>query len=247
MRLITTTGLRLRKGPSMRYATRLIMRKGTVVTRDRTQGGWSLITVMVGKTRFVGWAATRYLRAYIPADPSPKPTAGRLSGRSIVNDIGHGMGNRRKGVFDPGADPKGSPQEHAWAEAFVDELTKLERAEGASVTVIEDTPLNARKAVPAADATSWHFNAGGGHGVEVWVPWGASKASRARSDRIGRRIAAELGLPYRGTKRSAKLAVLNRGFDRLVELAFIDNAADRKAWLAKHASVAKAVVEEVAR
>lgn len=176
----------------------------------------------------------------ITRPPTTQPPIVLLSGVTIVNDIGHGLNNTRRGVYDPGA-TAGGKQEHVLAEAFVALLTTRERAEGASVTVTHDLPLTARTAASAADATSWHLNAGGGHGVEVWIPLLASPASKAKSDRIGRAVAAALGLPYRTTSRRG-FAVLNRGFDRLVELGFIDSTADRLALSENMPAAVEAVI-----
>lgn len=174
--------------------------------------------------------------------PKPKPvTKKRLAGRIICNDIGHGAGNRRKGTYDPGA-VSGGWHEHKAVEKFVDELSRREAAEGAKVTISEDKPLTSRHAPAGADATSWHMNAGGGDGVEVFVPMLASKASRDKSDRIGRAIAAALGLPYRGTKRTKKWWVTNHGYDRLVELIFIDSKKNRDAFSARYDSAIAAII-----
>lgn len=176
--------------------------------------------------------------------PVPQPATGRLQGVVIINDVGHGVNNTAPGRYDPGA-CAGGLQEHRVVEEFVAALSAAQRAQGAIVTVSQDVALRSRKAVASADATSYHLNAGGGHGVEVLVPWFAGSASRAKSDRIGRAVATALELPYRGTKRTTKLAVLNRGFDRLVELAFLDNAVDRGLFAAKSPAAIEAIVANV--
>jgi hypothetical protein len=147
-------------------------------------------------------------------------------------DIGHGLNNTGAG-YDPGA-TSGGEQEHKEVEGFVATLASKAKSLGATVTISHDKPLASRKADASTDATSWHMNAGGGTGVEVWTPLLAGPKSYARSDKMGRAIAAALVLPYRGTKRTAHLSVLNHGFDRLVELDFIDSAKDRAAFTNRH-------------
>ena len=164
----------------------------------------------------------------------------RLWKQPLEFDIGHGMNNTKPGVFDPGADPAGKPQEHGDVEAFVNALASKAKALGAIVTISHDKPLGARKAAASADATSFHMNAGGGTGVEVWIPMLAGPKSSARSDKIGHALATAFSLPYRGTKRTAHLSVLNTGFDRLVELDFIDSAKDRLAFTNRHDSAINA-------
>ena len=229
----------LKKAEPSAYVYEL-MPKGTVLTRVGSGNGYIQGFVTIHGVKYRGWADADFLDEIVTAKPIPQT----LRGRIIVNDIGHGVGNRSRGVYDPGA-VAGGQHEHKVVEAFVDALTAAQRARGASVTVLEDMPLKYRKANPAADATSYHINAGGGTGVEVLVPWLAGSASRAKSDRIGRAIAAALGLQYRGIKRTAKLAVLNRGFDRMVELYFIDSASDRKAFAVNRAKAIAAVLANV--
>lgn len=217
------------------------LQPGEVLTRSGASPGWIRgYIVRKGRRWPDGWVRESALRLISPAPPKRLALAGRI----IVNDIGHGLGNRKPGVMDPGA-VSGGFTEHALAEIFVGKLSNAERALGASVTVSQDTPLRYRKADAIADATSWHLNAGGGTGVEVWVPWGAGSAARAKATRIGLAIAHALDLPWRGIKRSARLSVLNHGFDRLVELGFIDNPTDRARFEARIPAIVEAVVATI--
>lgn len=163
----------------------------------------------------------------------------RLTGQHFALDIGHGLNNTGAGVYDPGA-TGGGLQEHKEVETFVATLAAKARALGAIVSISHDKPLQSRKAIPSDDATSFHMNAGGGTGVEVWIPLLAGPKSSARSNKIGHALATALALPYRGTKRTAHLSVLNTGFDRLVELDFIDSAKDRAAFANRHESAVNA-------
>jgi N-acetylmuramoyl-L-alanine amidase len=159
----------------------------------------------------------------------------RLTGQHLAFDIGHGLNNTGVGIYDPGA-TGGGLQEHKEVETFVAALAVKARSLGATTSISHDRPLGSRKAIASDDATSFHMNAGGGTGVEVWIPLLAGPKSYSRSDKIGHALAAALNLPYRGTKRTAHLSVLNTGFDRLVELDFIDSAKDRAAFLNRHES-----------
>jgi N-acetylmuramoyl-L-alanine amidase len=154
------------------------------------------------------------------------------------------MNNTGKGVYDPGACHDGW-QEHKYVEKFVDDLAASIEALGGQVTMTEDIPLGARIAKVGADATSFHFNAGGGTGTEVWVPLLCSPASWKKSDRIGRAVAAALGLPYRGTKRSNRLSITNHGFERLIEVIFIDTDKDRAAFASRRRSAINAFIGAV--
>lgn len=221
----TTVNLNVRKGRSRFTRKRGTIPKGTnvLVRSDAIRSGWAHVHVL----GLSGWVrfSPRYLRHYA------KPP--RLHGKVIINDIGHGWHNRRRGVYDPGADPKGAPEEHKDVERFVKAVSTEQRNLGAIVEISHDKPLGMRKAARKADATSYHLNAGGGTGVEVWVPWGAGPVARAKAERIGRALAKAQDLPWRGVKRTRHLAVLNQGFDRLVEVYFEDNPTDR-AHHAKH-------------
>jgi hypothetical protein len=158
----------------------------------------------------------------------------RLWKQPLEFDIGHGLNNTGAGVYDPGA-VSGGKQEHKVVETFVDALVAKARALGAVVTISHDKPLRSRRAISGSDSTSWHLDAGGGHGVGVFVSPFAGPKSRARSDKMGRAIAAALELPYRGMKRAAHLFVLGGGaFDRLIEIIFITNAVDLAHFTNRH-------------
>ena len=169
---------------------------------------------------------------------------GRLVGKHLVNDVGHGMNNTARGRMDPGA-CAGKATEYNAVSHFVQALTIAEKRQGASVRISQGLPLRDRRAVAAEDATSWHANAGGGTGVEVLVPMFATRASVAKSDRLGKAIALAAGLRYRGTKRTPRLSVLNRGYDRLVELFFIDDSSDRADFAAHRDAIVAAVLANI--
>lgn len=182
---------------------------------------------------------------YNVTDSSKEATtkSNNLAGKHFVLDIGHGNNNTMPAVYDPGACSHGY-EEHKLVEGLVTEIARLLRLEGANVTVIHDIALRKRRCDKYASGNSFHMNAGGGTGVEVWIPLLASARAKKKADAIGDRIAHVMGIPYRGTKRTARLAVLNRGFDRLIECGFIDNAADRNKFIERKRLIAGAFVAE---
>ncbi len=163
----------------------------------------------------------------------------------LAFDIGHGMNNTAPGVFDPGADPTGAPQEHGWVEPWVEALAALTRASGIETLVIEDTPVAKRddKARGYDLLASFHMDSGSStaSGTSVLISPDASKATRALATKLGAAIATELGVKWRGLVERDNLAVLaSPGTDMLVELIFISNKGDRAAWLAKNPAALKA-------
>jgi len=157
----------------------------------------------------------------------------------IASDIGHGQGNVRKGVFDPGADPKGTPQEHSDVEVIADRFATEFRARGHKVLVIEDVHVSSRAKLAAEfDAkllVSHHLNAGGGTGVEVLINTGASRRVKKCAKQLSAAIAKALGLKDRGVKYRDNLAVLRGSHDdMLIEWYFVDSAKDRAAAKANY-------------
>lgn len=162
----------------------------------------------------------------------------------LVSEIGHGMHNRKKGVFDPGADPKGTPQEHGDVERIGERLGLEMRSRNHKVRIIEDVPLSQRVALATAFeaklVVSNHLNAGGGTGVEVLVNKNASKRVKRTAKTICAVVSKELGIKNRGIKYRDDLAALKGAHDdMLIEWYFVDSAADRKA---ASKNITKAVV-----
>ena len=81
-------------------------------------------------------------------------------------------------------------------------------------------------------ALSFHLNAGGGTGPEVWY-WDGDERGRALAARISANLARALGLPDRGAKAGGE----SLGFLRdtgmtslIVEACFVDRQEDADAW-----------------
>lgn len=142
-------------------------------------------------------------------------------------DVGHGMHNRVKGRYDPGASVAGAGDEHTYmtglAARLKEDLTKL----GHRVIVLEDMPLTVRddkaKEWGADFLLSLHLNAGGGSGTETWCNTMFDYRSRKVAGRL-RYYLNRMGFPDRGLKFSDRLAVLraNRR-DCLLEVCFVDS------------------------
>lgn len=157
----------------------------------------------------------------------------------IAIDPGHGMGNTRPGVYDPGAVAAGIEEASVALEYgltlkqfCVDAgvkryLTRSGRSDSA--------PLG-RRATDAMDArctclVSLHCNKfwlPTAHGVEVL--WDSGKLSERLAGRLVKAVSQVTGLVNRGAKRRS-LQVC-RDFDAgpavLVELGFLSNQADRR-------------------
>lgn len=167
----------------------------------------------------------------------------------LVSEIGHGMHNRKKGAFDPGADPKGAPQEHTDVERIGERLALEMRSRNHKVKVIEDVPLSQRVALATAFeaklVASNHLNSGGGTGVEVLVNKKASKRLKRTAKAICAVVSKELGIKNRGIKYRDDLAMLKGAHDdMLIEWYFVDSASDRKA-ASKHITRAIVAVADV--
>lgn len=163
--------------------------------------------------------------------------------KTIILDPGHGMSNRRKGVYDSGA-VAGGVTEAAIALDWANELRTILRAQKHNVI---RTRVDAQDPAPVSRrddiATSYggdimlsiHCNSGGGKpsGSEVFY---RGEDDRALALKLSAAVSAALGIKNRGAKTEAEsqhasLAVME--FDKcwLLELGFIDNAGDRAAML----------------
>lgn len=164
----------------------------------------------------------------------------------IAIDAGHGMGNRKQGVYDPGAVSAGVAEADItllWALAGKHILTQR----GISVWLTRDdatdyTPVGTRddraEAAGCTHFLSLHCNAAGptARGTETFYRDAADRAWAAVAQKAALRA---LGLRDRGLKlesasQHSRLAVFD--FDGpacLVELGFITNPADRIAMLVR--------------
>ena len=75
---------------------------------------------------------------------------------------------------------------------------------------------------------SIHLNAGGGNGVEIYLPHNATINDRNNADRLCRDLAKDFGFANRGIKGRGKWYVCNhlaQGY--LVEIGFVDSKVDK--------------------
>ncbi len=159
--------------------------------------------------------------------------------KTIILDPGHGMSNRKRGVYDPGAVSNGIT-EATIAMDWANELRTILRARKHRVI---RTRIDAKDPAPVSRrddiATSYggdimlslHCNAATGtaSGTEVFYRHTVNKAMAIR---LSAAVATALGIKDRGAKTEAQsqhsaLAVME--FDKcwLIELGFIDHSGDR--------------------
>ncbi len=157
----------------------------------------------------------------------------------ICLDPGHGMANRRAGLYDPGAESHGAT-EAAIVMDWAQELRALLIAAGHKVvrTRVDDadpTPLAHRPRIARehqADLMiSLHCNAADGraHGTETFF---RGKEHAPRATALNTALVQALGTRDRGIKtegssQHATLAVMAFQPCYLIELAFIDHPEDR--------------------
>lgn len=158
---------------------------------------------------------------------------------------GHGAG-------DPGAGGCGY-WEAEQTRVFVNKLAPLLRECGAEVTVYDqnrnayaDAQRGALRPGKHDYCFEVHFNAGGGQGTEIWVPWNEPGVQ------VEEKIIARLGkiLKPRGIKRAdfSVIETLRRqGIpSALLETCFIDSAADMHIWKTRQDEIVKAVADGIA-
>lgn len=159
--------------------------------------------------------------------------------KTIIIDPGHGMSNRKPGVYDPGA-CAGGHSEAAIVMEWANVLRGILQARGSKVvrTRVDEKdpcPVGRRDDIARAYGgdimLSLHCNAAAGtaSGVETFY---RGSDDRAMAATLTAAICDVLKLPNRGPKteresQHASLAVME--FDKcfLIELGFIDNPSDR--------------------
>jgi N-acetylmuramoyl-L-alanine amidase len=162
---------------------------------------------------------------------------------TTIIDIGHGMGNRRKGVFDPGAVSNGV-READIALAWGNELRGLLMRRGNKVVrtrVDNNDPApigeraNIAKQYGGDIMISLHCNAatGAANGTETFYRGAENKAM---AERINNAVVTALGTRNRGAKTESasqhkRLAIMAFQPCFLLEIGFIDNASDRAKML----------------
>jgi N-acetylmuramoyl-L-alanine amidase len=181
----------------------------------------------------------------------------------ICLDPGHGMSNRKPGVYDSGASVRVSGKDITEAEIVMDwcnELKALLEASGHKVIRTRKDALDSAPVIERAHIAmtygcevliSLHCNAATGtaHGTETFYR-GERNRSLARA--CNDAVVAALGTKDRGIKteaqsQHARLAVLNFPRAVLIELGFIDFAPDRAALLdpAKRLEACAALAEAI--
>lgn len=157
----------------------------------------------------------------------------------ICIDPGHGMSNRRKGVYDPGAEADGLT-EAAVVMDFANRLRKILMDRGHKVVrtrvdASDPAPVGARAGIAREYGcevlVSLHCNAANGRasGTETFY---RGSSQMALAQRCNQAVVSELGTRDRGIKteqqsQHTRLAVLSFPKAVLIELAFIDNTSDR--------------------
>jgi N-acetylmuramoyl-L-alanine amidase len=163
--------------------------------------------------------------------------------RTAILDPGHGMSNRRRGEYDPGA-CAGGAQEASIAMDWANELRSILIARGVKVIrtrrdAKDPAPVSRRDDIAVSYGgdimLSLHCNSGGGKasGAEVFYRGADDKVMAAR---LSASVARVLEIRDRGAKTESQsqhsaLAVLE--FDKcwLIELGFIDHPGDRAKML----------------
>ncbi len=162
---------------------------------------------------------------------------------TIILDPGHGMGNRRAGIFDPGA-IAGTAREAdialAWANEIRGELMKRgNKVIRTRVDNNDPAPVGARANIAnqyGGDIMlSIHCNAATGkaNGTETFY---RGEANKVMASRINAAVVAALGTRDRGVKiesasQHGRLAVMAFQPCFLLEIGFIDHIGDRTKML----------------
>jgi len=162
---------------------------------------------------------------------------------TIILDAGHGMGNRKPGVFDPGAVSAGI-READITMAWCNEIRGLLMARGNKVvrTRVDNSdpaPIGQRAGIArqygGTVMLSLHCNAatGSANGTETFY---RGDTNKAMAERINAAVVAALGTRDRGVKtesasQHARLAIMAFQPCFLLEIGFIDNAGDRAKML----------------
>ena len=75
---------------------------------------------------------------------------------------------------------------------------------------------------------SIHLNAGGGNGVEMYLPHNATINDLSNAEKLCRDLANYFGFANRGIKRSEKLYVCNHlSHGYIIEIGFVDSIVDK--------------------
>ena len=160
----------------------------------------------------------------------------------VCVDAGHGMGNKKAGVFDPGATKKVGTETFAEADIvlrYAHTLRKILEDQGTSVfmtrTSSADTASAVGRATRAANNgctvfVSLHLNSNAkaqANGAETL--WRNATKDKPLAEALQKAVVKVTGFKDRGTHERTDLAVLkfNAGPAVMIELGFISNDADR--------------------
>ena len=78
---------------------------------------------------------------------------------------------------------------------------------------------------------SIHLNAGGGNGVEIYIPNNATINDHSNADRLCRDLANYFGFANRGIKRKENLYVCNHlPYAYIIEIGFVDSIVDKEIY-----------------
>lgn len=162
---------------------------------------------------------------------------------TIILDPGHGLSNRKEGVFDPGAVSNGV-READIAMDWANEIRAFLRCAGYKVVRTrinndDPAPVGERAAIAKEYGgdlmLSIHSNAANGKasGTETFYRGAANKA---KAEAINKAVVESLGTKNRGVKlesdsQHTRLAVMAFQPCFLLEIGFIDNADDRAKML----------------
>jgi N-acetylmuramoyl-L-alanine amidase len=165
-----------------------------------------------------------------------------MSFQTIIIDPGHGMGNRRAGVFDPGVVYQGVREADIVMD-WANELRAQLRAAGkrvirTRVNHADPAPIGQRAGIArhyGGDVmVSIHVNSTpGAQGTETFYRGAANKPL---AERINAAVVSALGTRNRGAKteehtQHARLAVMAFQPTFLIELGFIEHDPERVAML----------------
>lgn len=160
----------------------------------------------------------------------------------VAIDAGHGMGNRRRGLYDPGAVVKVGEvtyEEASIALTYALELGRVLERRGHAVLPVrpdgrQDRPI-ARRPVWAKDAggdvyVSVHVNAAAGPAANGTETLYRDAAGRGLAEALQRAVVWATGFVDRGVKLRSDLVVLKfDGPAALLELGFLTHAGNRAA------------------
>lgn len=163
--------------------------------------------------------------------------------KTVILDPGHGMSNRSRGKYDPGASA-GGVEEATIVMDWANEIRKALMAKGATVV---RTRINDKDVAPIGERAkiarefngeimlSLHCNAfnGTASGTETFY---RGEHNRGLAEMLNKAVVGSLGTKDRGVKtegqsQHSRLAVMEFQPTFLLELGFIDHAGDRQKML----------------